>query len=87
MRILKAASTTLLKPAANQAFANSAEPIPSQEREYGVVGREGFELSTYGLRVQLTPILMRRKPKIPKQFSAGSPASRPKPNLSRTPFR
>ena len=54
---------------------------------FEVVGREGFEPSTYGLRVRVTPILMRRKPKIPKRFSAGCPAPRPKPNLSRTPFR
>ena len=54
---------------------------------FEVVGRERFELSTYGLRVRVTRISMRPKPKIPNEFFVALPIPRPKPNLSRTAFR
>src|SRR5258706_15081946 len=53
---------------------------------FGMVGREGFEPSTYGLRVQLTRISMRRKPKIRHEFFVALPARRPKPNYAELRF-
>ena len=44
-----------------------------------MVGRARFELATYGLRVRLTRISMRRKPKIRNEFFVGRPAPETEP--------
>ena len=46
-----------------------------------LVGREGFEPSTYGLRVQLTPNFMVSMLKILKRFTPAHSALSPPPNL------
>jgi hypothetical protein len=52
-----------------------------------VVGRERFELSTYGLRVRVTAALMASKVKNLQRFFTARRVLSPKPNLCRTPFR
>jgi hypothetical protein len=80
---------------------SSVEPIPSRKRpspnyrqQYRtlggrseVVGREGFEPSTYGLKVQATPALMVSKVKSLQRFFCARRTLPPEPNLCPTPFR
>jgi hypothetical protein len=59
----------------------------SRDGRKGVVGRERFELSTYGLRVRVTPALMVSKVKNLQRFFTAHRAVPPKPNLCRTSLR